>query len=383
MAEVMRSCALRAGLSRCEGARVFTLGNPKAWLGTAYHEVLEKLAETDVKDDALDAKVEALWTAAIGVQHQRAMAHGLDSRFGVPPTWPGYHLAHAAVRLRAKEMVASRREAARQSAARANVGESTPAIREQRFTACDGKLVGRPDVISGDEIIDYKSGAILEFDEATQGEVVKAAYVRQLRIYGFLVRQALGRWLSRGVLLPLVGAGVHVELDPAECEREAAESVALLDAYNERVRAGESINELAAAAPATCKWCAFKLICPVFWEAATPSWSGQLEGAAIEGVVGEPVRAIHGGAAFAVSVDVQRGTEAPRRVEIAPLNGSVHRVLSKLIPGDRIRFVNLRVRPDGKLVPTSRTVVSGVVDLPSLMTAKEIAARKDGRISPR
>src|SRR5207249_753786 len=164
MAEVMRSCALRAGLSRCEGARAFTLGNPKAWLGTAYHEVLEKLAETDVEDDALDAKVEELWTAAIGVQHQRAMAHGLDSRFGAPPTWPGYHLAYAAVRLRAKEMVASRREAARKSAARANVGESTPAIREQRFTACDGKLVGRPDVISGDEIIDYKSGAIREFD---------------------------------------------------------------------------------------------------------------------------------------------------------------------------------------------------------------------------
>jgi hypothetical protein len=374
MAEVMRSCALRAGLSRCEGARAFTLGNPKAWLGTAYHAVLEKLAEADIEDDAVDAKTEELWTAAIEVERQGAMAHGLDSRFGPPVAWPGYHLAHAAVRLRAKEMVASRREAGRQSAARANAGDSTPAMREQRFTACNGKLVGRPDVISGDEIIDYKSGAILERDEATESEVVKAAYVRQLRIYGFLVRQALGRWLPRGVLLPLVGTGVQIELDPAQCEREAAESVALLDAYNERVRAGESINALAAPAPVTCKWCAFKLICPAFWGAAGPAWSGQLEGAAIEGVVGEPVRAIHGGAAFAISVEIQRGTETPRRAEIAPLNASIHGGVAKLVPGDAIRFVNLRVRPDGKLVPTPRTVLSRVVDLPSLVTIKEVAA---------
>jgi hypothetical protein len=247
-------------------------------------------------------------------------------------------------------------------------------MREQRFMACDGKLVGRPDVISGDEIIDYKSGTILERDEATESEVVKAAYVRQLRIYGFLVRQALGRWLRRGVLLPLVGAGVQVELDPAECEREAAESVALLDASNERVRAGESINALSAPAPVTCKWCAFKLICPAFWDAAAPAWSGQLEGAAIEGVVGEPVRAIHGGAAFATSVEIQRGTETPRRVEIAPLNASIHGGVAKLVPGDAIRFVNLRVRPDGKIVPTPRMVLSRVVDLPSLVTIKEVAA---------
>ena len=63
-----------------------------------------------------------------------------------------------------------------------------PAFREQAFTAFGGRLIGRPDVIRAREVIDYKSGAILEHDAATETDVVKAAYVRQLRIYGYLVK---------------------------------------------------------------------------------------------------------------------------------------------------------------------------------------------------
>jgi hypothetical protein len=44
LAETMRACRLRAGISRCAGSAAYVLGNPKAWLGTAYHEVLEKHA---------------------------------------------------------------------------------------------------------------------------------------------------------------------------------------------------------------------------------------------------------------------------------------------------------------------------------------------------
>ena len=45
LAETMRACLLRAGLSKASGSSNFVLGNPKAWLGTAYHEVLEKIVE--------------------------------------------------------------------------------------------------------------------------------------------------------------------------------------------------------------------------------------------------------------------------------------------------------------------------------------------------
>src|SRR3990172_4139080 len=48
LAETMRACLLRAGLSKATASSKFVLGNPKAWLGTAYHEVLEKIVEVDL-----------------------------------------------------------------------------------------------------------------------------------------------------------------------------------------------------------------------------------------------------------------------------------------------------------------------------------------------
>lgn len=54
LAEVMRSCLLRAGLSRAVGASALALGNPRAWLGTAYHEVLEKIPEVDLRAQSLE-----------------------------------------------------------------------------------------------------------------------------------------------------------------------------------------------------------------------------------------------------------------------------------------------------------------------------------------
>src|ERR1700730_12782361 len=100
----MRLCLLRAGISRSPGSSTFVLGNPKAWLGTAYHEVLERIV--DSKED-VDAAAERLWNEAVAAQHQRSLVHPLDRRFGLPSTWPGYHLAKASVLLRARELVAA------------------------------------------------------------------------------------------------------------------------------------------------------------------------------------------------------------------------------------------------------------------------------------
>jgi len=107
LAETMRACFLRAGLSRATGSSRFVLGNPKAWLGTAYHEVLEKIVEVDLDQETLDAAVERLWNQAIATQQQRADVHALDRRFGSPTAWPGYHVARASVVLRAQELSAA------------------------------------------------------------------------------------------------------------------------------------------------------------------------------------------------------------------------------------------------------------------------------------
>lgn len=373
LAETMRACFLRAGLTKATGTSRFVLGNPKAWLGTAYHEVLEKIVEVDLGQETLDAAVERLWNQAIATQQQHADIHPLDRRFGSPTAWPGYHVARASVVLRAQELSAAPAAAAApaaKQAARAGLGGS---IREQEFTAFDGKLLGRPDVIRASEVVDYKSGAIVEYDEATQTDVVKAAHVRQLRIYGYLVKEMLGWWPLRGLLLPLAGAGVEVALEPSDCAREATEAVALLDAYNAKVRAGVAPEEFGSPSPQGCRWCPYKLLCPSFWQTASPAWSGQLDGAAVEGVLPEAPSVIHAGAARAVALDMEAGSEARLRAQIAPLNPAAHPAISTLAAGDRVRLVGLRARPDGVLVPSDRTVVFRVDDLPLVATGCEAA----------
>jgi hypothetical protein len=363
LAETMRACRLRAGLSRAAGNSAYVLGNPKAWLGTAYHEVLEKIAAVETIVDA-DMTAERLWDGAVAAQHQRSSMHPLDRRFGSPDTWPGYHLARASALLRARELVG----AGGTGSGASGSGDGGP-IRERQFVALGGKLVGKPDVIRQQEVVDYKSGAILEYDETSQSDVVKAAYVRQLRIYGFLVKEVLGWWPARGVLLPFAGAGVEVPLDPNECMAEAADAVAILDDYNTRVAAGTTPEQLADPSPTTCKWCSFKLVCTPLWSAVSLDWSGQLDGAVVEGLLDGPPRAIHGGASTSLAVEVQNGSEERKRVQLAPLNPSIHPALAGVASGDRVRLVGLRARPDGSLVPTPRTVLARVEELPALVPA--------------
>lgn len=375
LAETMRTCLLRAGLSRASGSSNFVLGNPKAWLGTAYHEVLEKIVEIDPGQEPLEDAVERLWNQAAAARLQRATTHALDRRFGLPASWPGYHVARASVLLRAQELVSGPKSAESPLTKQSSDPERSTALREQPFTAFGGRLLGRPDVVRAREVIDYKSGAILEHDAAAEADVVKAAYVRQLRIYGYVVRQNLGWWPERGILIPLGGAEVEVALDPLDCEREAGEAVARLDEYNERVRAGAALEELASPSIKTCRWCAYKIICPVFWDTAAADWSGQLDGAAVEGPLTHAPTPIYGGAARTITVLAERGSEVRQETTIAPLNISTYPALDGAGLGDRVRLVGLRKRADGVLVPSARTVVLRGSDLPHVITPRAGASR--------
>lgn len=151
MAETMRACLLRAGLSKASGSSNFVLGNPKAWLGTAYHDVLEKIVEIDLGQQSLEDAVEYLWGQAIAAQQQRSASHVLDRRFGSPASWPGYHVARASVLLRAQELVAGPAPTQPPITKMAPGAGPAGTIREQEFTAFGGRLLGRPDVIRADE----------------------------------------------------------------------------------------------------------------------------------------------------------------------------------------------------------------------------------------
>ena len=196
LAETMRLCSLRSGLSRSESSITYVLGNPKIWLGLCVPFRIGKIVQTDATSTPIDVLTALLWGRGGQIAIQTCAAHPLDHRFGSPTTWPGYYVARASVVLRAQELAAQTKLPA-QSITTVHVSSAHLAIRERKFVAYGGKLVGRPDVIRAKEIVDYKTGGITEYDDS-QKEVVKASYIRQLRIYGYLVRENLGWWPERG-----------------------------------------------------------------------------------------------------------------------------------------------------------------------------------------
>ena len=325
---------------------------------------------------SLETAVGRLWAAAIAKQHQRVAEHPLNCRYGAAESWPRYFLAKASVLLRAQEIVAASAPLIDPSVSRApSNSHCTPApIREAKFTACNGKLTGRPDVIRPGEVVDYKSGAVHELDETASSDIVKAAYVRQLRIYGYLVKQTLGWWPQRGILLPLVGSGIEVPLHQGECEEGALQAVALLDSYSTKVRSEAQPIHLASPAPHVCKWCPYKLVCSPFWQSVSPSWARQLDGEAIEGTIHAVPRPLYSGEALALTINIQKGTAPSGQAQIAPVNVITHPTAAALAPPDLVRIIGLRARPDGALVPAQRTVIARVEDLPTLSTAPRPSA---------
>lgn len=359
LVEALRLCKLRAGLSRAENVSQYILGNPKAWLGTAYHAVLEA-AGSDASGN-LETRARGLWGMAIQREYSRARVHRLDKRFGPPESWPGYHVVAAMALVRANELAetGSRRRGGK-------VDGTTPLdiLREERFSGAGGKIVGRPDLVRPGEIVDFKSGEIFA-DEAQ--EQIKGSYVRQLRIYGFLVRETLGWWPRRGVLLPMIGSPVEVDLEPGACEKEAADALRLRGDYNAAIAPGYDPANLASPSAATCHWCPFQLYCPPFWNNAGPQWAGRLCAGAIQGRARGQALPIHNGVAFSLSIQVNRGTiPAGNMLSLFPLDPSVHTDLGQMEAGDQVRVTGLSRRADASLVATKRTMIAVEGNLPRI-----------------
>lgn len=360
LAETLRNCPLQATFYRVPELNYFLLSNPKAWLGIAYHEVLEKLWRP--RDDELNGAqlVDDLWLAAISALRQKALEHPLDRRFETPEKWPGYYLVRACLGIRAQEAL-SRKSQFR------SINESVhviPYLREKQLAAMGGKLIGKPDVVSCDEVWDYKSGSI--YDEVSEGtRVVKEGYIRQLLLYGHLVKENYGKYPAKGKLLPMQGELVEIKLEPEVCAKEALEAVHLLDSANAKLSDSTDVSAVATPSAASCRWCKFKLICPAFWQEVDETWADQLGSAAVRGRLKRSPALIHNGRAFSLPIDVNCGTTTATEVTVAPLDKEIHRDLSEFEQGEEVRIVGLFLRRDGQLAPTNATVCYRESDCPS------------------
>ena len=348
LAEILRVCKLRAGLSVAPEARRYVLGNPKAWLGSAYHAVLERVAPGDPLD--VDARSRKLWNESVDRAFRRAQSHPLDSRFGPPRTWPSYYLTEAMALMRAKELAVHVRR--NRSEVR---GKRPKPSREGTSDSEQGKLVGRPDLVRSDEIVDFKTGSVFDVDDPDE---VKPAYIRQLKLYAFLIREARGKWPRRGILMPMSGPSVVVDLSPAACESEAQTAVRLLEEFNRAVLTISDPVHLASPSPAACRWCPYQLFCPAFWEAVEPGWEDDLRTGCSAGTVSMSAE-LHTGEALTISFVADHGTvKSGTLVSLAPLEAAAHREVPKAPLGKHLRATGLWQRSDGSVVATKRTLIA-------------------------
>lgn len=356
LGETLRSCMLRAGLSHSAEAKNYVLGNPKAWLGTAYHAALEAV---DAEAENIAESVRDAWDKSVKVLSEKAKQHRLDCRFGEPETWPGYYLISAMAQVRANELWKDH-----PPALQAGPASNKKPAKEQRFSAHGGKLVGSPDLVRDKEVIDFKSGQVFEDESA---EIVKEQYLRQLRIYGLLVYENLGWWPERGILLPMNGSRVEVQLDPAECIREAEQAVELLSSYNQSCSSASIPSDLASASAETCKWCPYQSICPAFWEAVNVDWSIDNTGC-VEGSLTDAPLQIHNGLAYSLSLVAEKGsTEVSEVKTFFPFDCGLYSDIRMLQSQDRVRLIGLVRRSDGSLALGKRTVLTKVENIPDIV----------------
>src|ERR1044072_1850644 len=130
IAEEMSICRLRAGLASRSDSESWVLHDPRLWLGTALHSVLEKARQGKIGPD-----VEPAWDAEIAKFVQRTGAHPFDKRFADPTRWPSYFLVRQRAMSAAAELTGARKHLA--SAA---CGGGRP---QSAQTGTEGRLVAR------------------------------------------------------------------------------------------------------------------------------------------------------------------------------------------------------------------------------------------------
>lgn len=355
LAELLSQCPLRAGISRVDQANLYVLNNPKAWLGTAYHEVMATAA-------TCEQDLEEIWNRSVLGNFHRSQAHPLNSRFGIPESWPGYYVIRAMALMRATGLYSEGRSL-RAGSTTSTIPPKLDEGSEKWLSAAGGRLIGRPDLISGDTLIDFKTGNIFETGE---GEEVKLSYLKQLQIYAYLIHESLGYWPKHAVLLPMEGPSFEIDLQPSLCIKEANEALEMLQQYNEAIRNRVDLSNLARPSSTNCRWCPYQILCPFFWPAANEDWKENYIGAVSGKALIDP-QPIYHGEAFQLSLQNDLGTvRRNQEINLSPLKTEIHHSLTDIQEGSEIRVVGLRVRSDGTLSACLHTVIFITSDLPTI-----------------
>ena len=351
----MRICNLRAALSVNREADEWVLHSPRAWLGTAFHQLM-----ADAPIDASEAA--ALWNAAIARVRTEALRHRLDSRFANPERWPGFYL----VRQRAIASAVERGSRNATDAYRRKPPQSpTPSYGSKHLlTARGGRLAGRPDQYDRFTVTEYKS-ALPDPASAESASIIDG-YWRQLRLYAVLIGET-DSWPTTARIVAASGQTLEEPVNRTACEVEADSAVSALDAMNQALKGGADTSALANPGKVACGHCPFLAICPAFWSwCEAHSWPEIREPAARGSV--ESVDPGMDGDLYAVKVTLRGRHGGGGPLSIA-LRRSVHGDLTGCPTGTPLRIVFANTRPDGRLRADISTCVFREDEIPELRIA--------------
>jgi hypothetical protein len=240
--------------------------SPAARLGSIAHRLLEEAGRGSFAAVAGISEIEERWEALVSEADLAMSGSSLERRF-VPLAehLPKYDV----VRLRA---IARASELSRDVPGfnlMAGDARTSHCGYELRVKSRDGLIEGRIDraFLGADGVVlqDYKSGAILVADSASEPEL-KSEYIRQLRLYAALYHEDTGTWPSQLQLVPLGGAPADVAFTPEQCLLLLDEARRVLtDVNGNLARFAEdwesAESALASPSPSACRFCAYRPAC--------------------------------------------------------------------------------------------------------------------------
>jgi hypothetical protein len=351
----MRLCPLRGAFAASRAAENFVLHDPRAWLGTAFHKVVEAAAQPS----AAAATAEQVWTAAVEEATATARSHPLDARYAAPDRWPGYFLVRQRALSSAQGIIAANTDGQRKALRSGGVSA------ERLLLARGGRLAGRPDRFDGRVLTEYKSSIP---DMAWRGaETVLEGFRRQLRLYAAIIAEALGRWPVQGRVVAASGETMDVPLEPTACEAEAGDALAALDRLNQELASATSPGTLARPGEAGCTTCLFQALCPAFWPWLATAGLGAIADTAAAGVL-DRIELGQDGDLYTAYLSVQQPSMPPR-IQPLVLRRSIHGDLTACAKGAHWRIISAKLKPDGRLRADPSTCVFALDELPSVETA--------------
>jgi PD-(D/E)XK nuclease superfamily len=354
----MTICRLRAGLSSCSAADAWVLHDPRQWLGTAFHSLIEK-----ARNGTAGPNLEAAWDSEIALFVERAAAHPFDRRFVDAARWPSYFL------VRQRALGAAAAVWSGSGSTRSGVvphGGQRHSGTERRLVARAGRLVGRPDRFDRTSVTDYKSN--LPDAATTIGAEILRRNRRQIQIYAAMIAETLGYWPAKGIIAGASGETITFDLSPAECDAEADKAVQDLERWNSTLASSRHARDLANPSASSCQNCLFQLVCPAFWIWIARSISGSPQPGVSPAAAGslKSVQLGNDGDLQTVSLSNVMSTQPNMSEASLVTRRSIHGSISPNLAGSECRIVGAVARQDGRLSANFSTVLLPTDQIPQI-----------------